>query len=393
MKSNGLSQSWSIPLDYIGQDIAFDSNNCIYVVGYDYSYNNSIKLMKYNSSGVQLWNKELEGLSYFNPMIKIDLNNNLYLAGYCKNQTTNWNVTIFKFNSSGDLQWQKIYEQDNIESINDIAVDSEDHIYIYGSLKSDNLFIMKYNKSGSQLWFHEFGEIGICDYGSNILIDSDKNIIISGSSYNDSSIYWLRSYNISRELQWSITREFESFPLLGLDSSDNVISIAWDYENYDRQLDLVKYDNSGNSIWNYTFESRLLDLLWQPVPTPMKYQFDLTLDSSDNIYIGWDIEIPNDLYNTDILIIKISNSGNFESYLTWGDSNNDQLIKIGIDSNENIYLLSDHYLIKNPVSNGKSLYRTNVWNFYLILFGICCLFSLISLYFIIRSRIRKSSIK
>ncbi len=388
MKSNGLSQSWSIPLDYIGQDIAFDSNNCIYVVGYDYSSNNSIKLMKYNSSGVQLWNKELEGFYKHNPIMKIDLNNNLYLAGYYKNQTTDWNAAIFKFNSSGDLQWQKIYEDDNVSFIHDIVLDSEDHIYIYGSLESDNLFIIKYNKSGSQLWFHEFGEIGILNYGYSILIDSDNDIIISGISSNYSSIYWLRSYNISRELQWSITRDSESFPLLGLDSSDNVISIA----NYDRQLDLVKYDISGNSIWNYTLESRFLDLLPHGgPPVPMKYQFDLTLDSSDNIYIGWEIEIPNDLYNADILIIKINNSGNFESYLTWGDSNNDYLIKIGTDSNENIYLLSVHYLTKNPVSNGKSLYRTNLWNFYLILFGICCFVSLISLYFIIRSRIRKSS--
>jgi len=392
MKSNGLSQSWSIHLDYIGQDIAFDSNNCIYVVGYDYSPNNSIKFMKYNSSGVELWNKELEGFSSNNPMIKIDLNNNLYLAGYYRNQTLDWNAAIFKFNSSGDLQWQKIYEDDNVSSIHDIAIDSEDHIYIYGSLLSHNLFLMKYNKSGSLLWFHEFGEIGIGNYGLSILIDSDKNIIISGSSYHG-SIYWLRSYNISRELQWSITRDSESFPLLGLDSSDNVISIALNYINYDRQLDLVKYDNSGNSVWNYTLESRFLDLLWQPIPTPMKYQFDLTLDSSDNIYIGWDIEIPNDLYTTDILLIKINNSGSFEWFLIWGDSNYDQLIKIGIDSNNNIYLLSDHYLIKNPISNSKSLYRTNLWNFYFILFGICCFASLISLYFIIKSRIRKSSNK
>ncbi|MFX0139533.1 MAG: hypothetical protein ACFFDN_38180, partial [Candidatus Hodarchaeota archaeon] len=258
-KSHGLNQSWSIPLDYIGQDIAFDSNNCIYVVGYDYSSNNSIKFVKYNSSGVQLWKKELEGFYRHNLIMKSDLNNNLYLAGYYRNLTIDWNPAIFKFNSSGDLIWQKIYEDDNVSSIHDIAIDSEDHIYLYGSLESDNLYIIKYNKSGSLLWFHEFGEIGI-SHGSSILIDSDNNIIISGISSNYSSIYWLRSYNISRDLQWFITRDSESFPLLGLDSSDNVISIAVDYINYDRQLDLVKYDNSGNSIWNYTLESRFLDL-------------------------------------------------------------------------------------------------------------------------------------
>ncbi|MFX1268402.1 MAG: hypothetical protein ACFFAK_10625, partial [Promethearchaeota archaeon] len=160
MKSNGVSQSWSILLNHIGQNIAFDSNNCIYVVGYDYSSNNSIKFMKYNSSGVQLWKKELEGFYRFDLMMKSDLNNNLYLAGYYRNLTIDWKAAIFKFNSSGDLQWQRIYANDNISSINDIAIDSEDHIYLYGSLESDNLFVMKYNKSGNLLWNHEFGEIG-----------------------------------------------------------------------------------------------------------------------------------------------------------------------------------------------------------------------------------------
>jgi len=333
---------------------------------------------------------ELED-SIDDPMIKIDSNNDLYLTGYITYQ----GIAIFKFNSSSDLQWQRIYANDNVSSIHDIAVDLEDHIYIYGSLISHHLFLVKYNKSGSLLWFHEFGEIGISS-GSSILIDTDKNIIISGISVNYSSIYWLRSYNISRDLQWSITRERESFPFLELDSSNNVISIAGN-----RQLDVVKFDNSGNSVWNYTLESRFLNL--EPrggPPAPMKYRFDLTLDSSDNIYIGWGIEIPNDSYKTDVLIIKINNSGNFEWYLTWGDSNDDFLIKIGADLNDNIYLSSGYYmlsgpcylLIKNPITNGKSLYRTNLWNLYLILFGISCLLSLTSLYFIIRARIRKSSI-
>ncbi|MFX0018035.1 MAG: hypothetical protein ACFFB1_16800 [Promethearchaeota archaeon] len=386
-KPNGLNQSWSIPLGFHGQDIAFDSNNCIYILG-------SSELIKYNSSGVPLWSIELDGFSIDYPMIKIDSSNNLYLIGYITYQ----GIGIFKFNSSSELQWQSIYLDGNIDYIHDIALDSEDQIYIYGHLMSShNLFLMKYNRSGSLSWFHEFGEIGISNFGYGVLIDSDNNIIISGRSSNFSSIYWLRSYNISRDLQWSITRERQSFPFLELDSSNNVISIAGN-----RQLDVVKFDNSGYSVWNYTLESQFLNL--EPrggPPAPMKYRFRLTLDSSDNFYIGWTIEIPNDSYKTDVLIVKINNSGNFEEYLTWGDYHNDFLIEIGADSNDNLYLLSGYYLlsepyyflIKNPVSNGKSLYRTNLWNLYLILFGISCLLSLTSLYFIIRARIRKNLIK
>jgi hypothetical protein len=123
----------------------------------------------------------------------------------------------------------------------------------------------------------------------------------------------------------------------------------------------------------------------------MKYQFDLALDSFDNIYVAFDIEIPNDLYTTDILLTKTNHSGNFDWYLTWGSSGYEQSLSVNLDSNNSIYLLSEHYLVKNPRNNGKSLYRSNVWNFLLTLFGIFCVTSLVSLYFILKPKIRKPS--
>ena len=400
IKTNGLNESWSLHLDYIPQALTIDLNNCIYLVEDDYSFDYLLKVVKYNPLGAILWNTHFEGFHVVNPIIKTDSNNNLYLACSYINQTSQgwWRRTLFKFNSSGDIQWQRIWESENITYISDIAIDSEDNIYIYGTWESSDwtmhkIFIMKYNSTGDQLWYHIFEEGTTNIQGWDLEIDSDKNIIISGTSYNNQSIHWLRSYNISGGLQWSVNSKFESFPILALDSLDNVISIAWDYSNYDRHLILVKYDKTGNSIWNYTFESRFVNRLWQPIPAPMKYQFDLTLDSSDNIYIIWDIEIPNDLYTTDILMIKINNSGSFEWYLTWGGPDYDELLSIDLDFNDNIYLLSDHYLIKNPVNNGKSLYRTNLWNFLIILFGVFCFISLVSLYFIIKPKIKKISRK
>ncbi|MFX1496770.1 MAG: hypothetical protein ACFFBH_04520 [Promethearchaeota archaeon] len=375
MKSNANDQEWSITLDSYGIDMAIDSNNCIYIAS-------RVNLAKYNTSGIQLWNKELEGIVY-EPFIKTDFNNNLYLANvYIKetNQTLSWNATLFKFNPLGDLQWQTTCEYDHIA---DIAVDSDNNIYIYGSLE-EKLMLTKYNETGAQIWSLEFQDMG---YGLDILIDSNFNIIISGIS---TSTYWLKSYNASRELQWSISYECESFPLLGLDSLNGIISIASNCS----QLDLVKYDNFGNSIWNYKLETAsfyLSEGIGPPIP--MKYRYDLSLDLSDSIYLGWEIEIPNEMYNTDILMIKVNSSGTFEWFLTWGGPDNDYISKIRTDSDNNIYLLAGNMLVKNPVSNGKTLFRTNLWDFYFILFGIFCGVSLISLYFIIRSKIRSRPIK
>ncbi|KKL62666.1 hypothetical protein LCGC14_2182890, partial [marine sediment metagenome] len=88
----------------------------------------------------------------------------------------------------------------------------------------------------------------------------------------------------------------------------------------------------------------------------------------------------------DVLMIKINKSGNYGDYLTWGGLENDNFMGIDVDSNSNIFLLTLYYLIKNPVSNNKSLYRTMLWFFYIFLFGVCFVLSLISIYVILRRR-------
>lgn len=399
--NNGLDEPWSIRLDCIPQDITIDSNNCIYVVGYDISWNRSLKLLKYDNSGAQLWNIHIEDFIIYYPIIKSDSNNNLYLACSYRNQTSESRKTLAKFNSSGDLQWQQIWASENITGISDIAIDSEDNIYIYGSWESEDrtnhtIIIMKFNSSGNQLGYQILEENSIDINARGLEIDSDNNIIVSGSSYDNEWVYWLRSYNISGELQWAIYSKYESFAQLESDSSENLISIVitWDKITYERNIVLMKYDNSGNSVWNYTFESKFTDhFYYGGIRAPMVYLFDLTVDTLDNIYITWNIEIPNDLYTTDILLIKTNKSGNFERYLTWGRPDYDYSMDIDTDSNNNLYLCSDYYLVKNPSSNGKSFYRTNLVNLLLTLFGIFCFISLVSLYFIIKPKIRKISRK
>ena len=397
MKSSGLYDSWRVNVDLIPQEITTDSNNSIYIVGYDISWDRSLTLLKYESSGKLLWSKHFEDFIIYSPKIRTDSKNNLYLVCSFRNKTSlsySTRSTLVKFNSSGDLQWQQIWEREEVNYISDIAIDSENYINIYGTWESYDysqvkIFIMRYNSSGTQLWYYFLDESITLAGGSCLEIDSDNNYIVSGRSYDNRSIYWLRLYNISGDLQWTINTQFESFGLLALDSSDDVISLSltWDNITYERKLLLVKYSKSGNLIWDYEFQSKFTNLFHYPgIPVPMIYKYGLTIDSHDNIYITWEIEIPDNAYKTDVLMIKINKSGNYGDYLTWGGLENDNFMGIDVDSNSNIFLLTLYYLIKNPVSNNKSLYRTMLLFFIIFLFGVCCVLSLISIYVILRRR-------
>ncbi|MFX1313353.1 MAG: hypothetical protein ACFFHD_12170 [Promethearchaeota archaeon] len=379
-------------MDCIPEDMTIDSNNNIYVVGYDLSWDNSLKLLKYDNSGNQLFNKHFADFYIYNPLIKTDSNNNLYL-------TSNYRASLAKFDSSGDLDWQLLFKEEYINLISDLTIDSQDNIYIYCCWDSDDysnhsVFVIEFDSSGNQLKHIIIEESNNNLNSGGLEIDSENNILVSGSCYYKQWIYWLRSYNSSADLKWTIESKFEPYPLFVLDSLDNIITVreTWDNITYERDLELIKYNKSGNFIWNHIFDSKFTDnFYYSGIEVPIVYQFKLKADISDNVYITWQVEIPNDSYKPDILMIEVNKSGYFERYLTWGGADEDGCIDLDIDSNNNIYLCSYHHLIKNPVSNGKSFYRTNLWYFLLILFGIFCFISLITLYFMIKPRIRKPS--
>ena len=176
-------------------------------------------------------------------------------------------------------------------------------------------------------------------------------------------------YNQSGEIKWNITSDEFNFYVLAVDSSDNMISF--------RKSSIVKYNNLGNLLWEWKSN---VNFGWVP---------HIAFDSFDDIYVATTISIPEDHHTTDLYMFKLNSSGNFEWYLTWGGSDDEYLRAISIDLNNNIYLLSDHVLIKNPENNGKSLTNEKLWNFYMIVFIICFSISGITLYLIIRRKIPK----
>lgn len=385
LKTNGFNDSWSIDLESFGLDMTIDLNDCIYVMssesyhcGFGCVYYGDVIIMKYNQSGTQIWRIDLEGLRVEHSGIAVDSMSNLYLVSMYDNQTIEDSMILFKFNSSGELQWEKTWNGGENGDIVDIAIDAEDNVYIYGTSDLDkefknDLFIIKYNSTGDQQWFYIYEEINGEYEGRDMEIDSDNNLIVSGYYFffeNETvnKYHWLRCYNQSGDLKWEILSDVGDFYTLAIDSLNNVFSFSYS--------GIMKYDTLGNLLWKWNNNREI----WG--------QFSLTIDSFDNLYAGTSISIPEDHHTNDLYVIKLNNSGNFEWYLTWGGSDNENLRDICIDSNNSIYLLADQLLIKNPENNGKSLTNEKLWNFYMILFGICFVISITSLFFTIKRKVR-----
>ena len=150
-------QVFSVNVTLNDLKIAIDSAFNVIVVGsvYDGVNGSNIQIVKYNSSGVLQWQKQLLSPSGFaqdyGRGVTTDASNNVYITGSIDSLST---PLVAKYNSSGVLQWQK-YQSTVLTStvMTDIGSDGTD-VYILGgsTVMTGPVYIFKYSNSGTLLW-------------------------------------------------------------------------------------------------------------------------------------------------------------------------------------------------------------------------------------------------
>ena len=198
--------------------VAIDSSDNIYITGTSEGTNifgknvtsgttRDIFVAKLNSSGVVKWVYTAGGTGADRGRkIALDSSGNIYVAGYYENTvdfgggniTSNgsWDAYLLKLNSSGTFQWVKSYGASSNDLGRDVAIDSNDNIYLTGNFRgtvdfgggdvSSNpsanayIFLVKFNSSGVFQWVYTAGGTGVDDVRS-LALDSSDNPYITGS--------------------------------------------------------------------------------------------------------------------------------------------------------------------------------------------------------------------
>lgn len=197
---NSLNQIWNTTwggnLAENTRDVEMDSEGYIYVVGHSDSMDpdageSDNYILKYDSSGVLQWAEDWDASWKQRGMdLAIDSNNNLYLVGYTfGHPASSMKGLLLKYDKNGNYQWYKTFGNDGVygNSWWAIAIFPNDDIYIggytstHGVSTNGDFILLNYDTSGNLNWYKAWGSTGTesC-YG--LTYDSELNIYGAGSS-------------------------------------------------------------------------------------------------------------------------------------------------------------------------------------------------------------------
>lgn len=242
-------------------------------------------LAKYDPDGKQIWIQQIgtEGEDAGHG-IAVSSNGHIYVAGYSHGDLegsgstdTDADAWVARFDNSGNKIWLKHIGSKADDVAYDIAVDSFGHAYVGGYTRgristdstdrgSKQIWVMKLDDDGEQIWLREFGAGGRDDEARALATDNQGNVFVTGMTYlekpNDNQLkrnIFITKIRASGSIQWS--------RFIGSEETDIAYGIATDpmgnifvtgytqgeveegKEQGEADILIAKYNTLGEELW------------------------------------------------------------------------------------------------------------------------------------------------
>ncbi len=344
-----FQKTWApaIPLD-----VAVDSSGNSYVTGFTGISDPflDVFLLKYDSSGSLDWarnwggNRGDEGWG-----VAADASGNIYVTGTTSIIPVGSTLFLLKFNSAGSLLWQSTLS--GVNSGYDVAVDpsNDSNIYVTGDFYNSSsgggfdAILLKFESSGNLLWQRTWGDNATDYQGTGVAIDASGSIYVTGpGSTAEHSNLFLVKFNSTGSLLWwealsgilqsGVTAGYS--PRLALDSSSSSVYVSGSVSRSgsDDAL-LMKANSSGSLLWQRTWGGPNDD-----------FASDVATDASGNVLESGGTSSAGTLGNCtwggevfytchDAVLLKFNSAGSLISQSTWGAVGDDYGTGIAVDGN------------------------------------------------------------
>jgi hypothetical protein len=285
---------------------------------------------------------------FYGPNMAVDSSNNIYLGGF--NFTASFYGAFVKLNSSDVVQLQKqLNITDKASQIRDVEVDSSGNIYLGGGGNlgfgdSQDGLIWKYNSSGALQWQNRYYQnISAWDDLYKIRLDSTgANIFASGVQYSSGNAQAsaliakvTSSGSVSTAKKYTPSSGNSEFFNLTTDSSNNVYGVGF-YNDSTRKGFIAKLDSSLNNSFQFTIAAASTTNLRS-----------IAVDSVDG-----SIYACGEYYNGSkyvMLVIKLNSSGVIQWQRSIENTASGQYGYGGISVNgDHLYIAASKFMFKLP---------------------------------------------
>jgi len=190
--ANTAIQGYGVAVDPTNGDVVATGNFSDGVNGI-----HTMRLYKYTPAGTLIWSVELGPTWVTGADVKVDALGNILVTGYTSSNLAGvptvaiHDYYIAKYSSAGTLTWVRQVGSTITEGTR-LAIDNQNNIIVTGHTSgpisgatlvgSDDVFVTKYNSSGTLLWTKIIGDSagGSWSRGTAVAVDASDNVAIVG---------------------------------------------------------------------------------------------------------------------------------------------------------------------------------------------------------------------
>jgi hypothetical protein len=273
-----------------------------------------------------------------------DALNNVCVAGATISGTGDYNIYVVKYDSNGIELWAD--EENGLISgddfATDIVIDSNGDVIVTGAVENStsgdyDLWVRKYSSGGSILWTDIYdGQAGSYDAGTCLTIDPSNNIYVGGGTFTVAGTidFFTRKYTSTGAMQWTSTWDQMGFydGVVKIRYSSTGISVAGGSQvSADTWRYAVLRYNSNTGVLASTYVSAGGTATIDQIK-------DLVIDDQNNSYILGGVEEVGEGYNIKLVKLNTNLSVLWEKTINGNDNLDDMGEAIAIDVSGDVYI-------------------------------------------------------
>ena len=219
-----------------------------------------------------------------------------------------------------------------------MLVGSDASIYIcgytssFGAGSKDSL-LLKYDSGGKVLMQKTWGQ-SADDEATGLALDTDKNIYISGRTYNFSTregAVFLNKYNPLGQLQfqrvWDGNNSENAYSMARTTTGLYIAGDTLSYGAGQTDMLILKYSEEGSLVWTRTWGTTMAETAYA-----------VAADGSGYIYVAGET---TSVSSSDVAIISMDANANLRWRRMWIDNNNERARAIAVSATGDVYVAGE----------------------------------------------------